>query len=371
MSALLWVDTSADEAIDLGNPLHVMESFAEMERVCGDSYDEFADLFGVPEATMDQDDVDPSWLSDVRVQASEFLSRFGGELGDGARGVLEALTDDTDEFSAAGEEPNAPDPDSELNAVVGEAMVEVALDAAEQGDDPHEGLERLRALLHDRDALHQAISETGSPVTFAGGHKWNEAAHPRSAKGHFISKDRIAEAKDDPKLADQLRREVKPEDRDKLERALKGETDLGRTKRGEAMQSAARRREARQSTREAAESVLKKLTREGDLKGRVTADDLHALADYLQSGHMTVADLRRVKDAMRGAVIKAGFGGARTKAAMVQALVSHAKGEAVERRIAEQGITAPEPTPEAKPEPDTKQSGTSSDEIAGGTRSGS
>lgn len=93
MSALLWVDTPKGVAIDLGSPLRLLGVFAEMERVAGDAYDEFADLFGVPDATMeDGEDVEPEWLADVQRQAVQFLTRFkAAGLSEDAVAVLEDL----------------------------------------------------------------------------------------------------------------------------------------------------------------------------------------------------------------------------------------------------------------------------------------
>ena len=91
MSALLWIDTDSDRAIDLGNPFTLLGSFADMEKACGDAYDSYAELFGVPDATMGQEDADPVWLNSVRRQAADFLNRFGGKLGQDSLAVLQDL----------------------------------------------------------------------------------------------------------------------------------------------------------------------------------------------------------------------------------------------------------------------------------------
>lgn len=262
---------------------------------------------------------------------------------------------------AATEGDDTPD----LNAVIGEAMLAAAEEALDTGDDPDESIDRLRALGHDPDALEEFFANLQgiAPTTFAGG--WNANDHPRGKGGHFISKDKLEDAKHDPAMAEQLRKEVRPQDREKLEAVLGGGNSPGRTKRGAQRAASASRRAAKQSTREAAEQVIQKMVTaaRGARGERVTADDLHALADHLQSGHMSVADIRRARDAMKADDIKSNLGGARQKAAMVQALVAHAKGEAFERRMKEQGfgpdeiagLTGKQTTPApATTKPDTR-----------------
>ena len=218
----------------------------------------------------------------------------------------------------------------DLHAAIAQAMIEVAHDAAESGDDPSEELDRLRELLDDPDTLARVMSGEPESEDFAGG-SWQEHMHPRGKNGRFLAKDAMEDAKSDPKEAARLRAQVRPEDADKLEAVLSGGPSPGRTRRGAQREAAAKRRAEKVSTREAAEKVIAKLTREGDLKGKVTPEDLHALADHLASGHMTVADLRRTRDAMRGATIRAGFDGGKRKEEMVKSLSAYARGEARER----------------------------------------
>lgn len=89
MSALLWLDTGADEALDLGDPFDLYKAFAEMDHAGG--MENYPELFGVVEATELQDDVDPGWLEAVRDQAGRFRAAHGRKLEPGALSVLDAL----------------------------------------------------------------------------------------------------------------------------------------------------------------------------------------------------------------------------------------------------------------------------------------
>lgn len=104
MSALIWVDTEKDWAIDLGDPFRLLTLFAKMNKLLsksefnGDEYVRFGELFGVPDATMGQEDVHEEWLADVKRQASQFLEEFSPKIdkikkyGIGVRVMLEILS---------------------------------------------------------------------------------------------------------------------------------------------------------------------------------------------------------------------------------------------------------------------------------------
>lgn len=94
MGALLWIDTDKDEAISLGDPFRLRAAFAEMARVVGSGFAAYAELFGVPDACAEQEDVDPDWLALVRRQAGQLLREHGRDLGDVAQAVLAQLTGD-------------------------------------------------------------------------------------------------------------------------------------------------------------------------------------------------------------------------------------------------------------------------------------
>lgn len=90
MSALLWIDTDADEAVDLGDPFRLYGIFSEMQRVAG-GVEGFEELFGVVEATEIQDDVDKEWLVTVKQQARDFFMKHARDLSDDALHVLKEL----------------------------------------------------------------------------------------------------------------------------------------------------------------------------------------------------------------------------------------------------------------------------------------
>lgn len=241
------------------------------------------------------------------------------------------------------------EPPADPHDAIAEAMVEVAHEALEAGEDPRHAVEALRALLDDPAALARALGEgDADPETVAKAvgawlvrKAWASDSHPRDDHGRFVSKDAIADAKGDAKKAAKLRERVTdPEQRKKLDAALSGETDLGRTKRGQARHEAGQRRADKDATRERGKEVLAKLTRAGDLRGDLTADDLHDLADHLQSEHVTVEHLREVRRKLQGGLAqRVGFGGAKAKADMVKALVAHARREGLEARMREQGVS--------------------------------
>jgi hypothetical protein len=91
VSAYLWIDAAKNDALNLGDPFRLLAAFAELGRVVGDRYDEFADLFGVPDATMDDADADPAWLADVRAQAARLAAEFPEALHDDTRALLADL----------------------------------------------------------------------------------------------------------------------------------------------------------------------------------------------------------------------------------------------------------------------------------------
>ena len=102
MSAYLWIDEAKGDAINLGDPFQLLATFADIERIVGDEYDTFADFFGVPEATMTDEEVDPVWLRAVREQAARLQEQFGDSLPPNARAVLDDLFSSPRSGPAAG-----------------------------------------------------------------------------------------------------------------------------------------------------------------------------------------------------------------------------------------------------------------------------
>jgi hypothetical protein len=95
MTMTLWLDTDAEQTIELGGTLEAYAAFAEMARAVDETYDEYADLFGVPEQCANQDDADPEWLEDVKRQAQAMLDGYRDKLGANAVDILEQLAADT------------------------------------------------------------------------------------------------------------------------------------------------------------------------------------------------------------------------------------------------------------------------------------
>lgn len=94
MTATLWIDTDSDKTIELGGTLQAYSSFSEMAHLVGPNYlKDYPELFSVMTAVEDQNDVPKDWLEEVRVQASEFLTRYRSKLSSNAIGILEQLSE--------------------------------------------------------------------------------------------------------------------------------------------------------------------------------------------------------------------------------------------------------------------------------------
>ncbi len=165
---------------------------------------------------------------------------------------------------------------------------------------------------------------------------YDESLHPRSKNGRFIAKDAIHDAKSDPVLAEKLRDEVRPEDSEKLEAAIGGHVDLGRTKAGQRKHETKQKREAKKNS----EAEVMRLTRAWGEGGEgVTADHLHALADHLPNltRDQLIAARTRIRERL-------GWGRSAKKQAMVDKLKEWAKGEAAKLETPTE-----EPAKEAEP----------------------
>lgn len=92
MSVTLWLDTPADEAVELGPTLPTYLAFAELGRAAGPAWrDDYPDLSGVLTQCETQEDADPAWLAGVRAQAAALLRRHGPELSDAAHRLAATL----------------------------------------------------------------------------------------------------------------------------------------------------------------------------------------------------------------------------------------------------------------------------------------
>lgn len=91
MSATLWIDTEADETVELGGTIPFYGAFAKMQKIAG-GMDDYPDLFGVMTQVELQEDADPDWLADVRDQATTFLDKHKGDLDEYTIWMLEQLS---------------------------------------------------------------------------------------------------------------------------------------------------------------------------------------------------------------------------------------------------------------------------------------
>ena len=220
------------------------------------------------------------------------------------------------------------------------AMLQVAERHAAAGTDPAAELDALAGLADDPDRLEELLADGGDGAERKGfplfkAARWDSDKHPRDDGGRFVSRDAIADAKADPAKAERLRERVTdPAERKKLDAALGGDTDLGRTKRGQQRHDAHERRH----TRETAGRRVRELTTLAR-HGEAGADHFRELADLLGQGHLTVEDLRAARSS-----VGASWGGDRLrKQGMVDRLVAFARGQAGALR------PRPAPRPGAKP----------------------
>lgn len=163
----------------------------------------------------------------------------------------------------------------------------------------------------------------GNPVVFKA---FDSSKHPRGDDGRFIGREAIHAAKSDPALAEKLREKTTdPEERKKLDAALAGEADLGRTKAG------LHRERVAASKQQKAERIgkVRKLAEEISMARRggedVPPEHFTELAAELP--HLTVGQLRSVRESLA-----ASFWGRRRRDEMVTALVRHAKVKAEQMR---------------------------------------
>ncbi len=209
----------------------------------------------------------------------------------------------------------------DTHALIVSAMLQVAEDAADTGDDPADALKALAALSQDPDRLRDIL--TAPQVPESGTSKlvqksFDESLHPRDRAGRFISKEKLQAAKSDPELAAELRERVAPKDADKLEAVLSGDKDPGRTRRDEQRHQSRQKRAATESDRRRAHRLAMRAFEPGGLG----YDDYEELAELLPS--LTVEQLRSVR-----AAVGASWGGQRLRRqGMVDTLVAFARQQA-------------------------------------------
>jgi hypothetical protein len=108
MGVTLWIDTEADETIELGATMPCYAAFAEMERVAGKKeWARFDALSGVLSACEDQEDVPADWLAEVREQAAQFLEEYASHLKPDTQQLLKELAGDVKPLHESRETPVA------------------------------------------------------------------------------------------------------------------------------------------------------------------------------------------------------------------------------------------------------------------------
>jgi hypothetical protein len=206
-------------------------------------------------------------------------------------------------------------------------VVLVGSDKAKHGQDRGEAVMKDPVVLKVWNSVNskQWEDNQNKEKTFA---DYDESKHPRDDHGRYVSRDAIHDAKSDPKKAAELRARVtKPEQREKLDKALAGHTDLGRTKRGQQRSEAATRRQAKEASAAKAKEILARIHTSG-----VDGVDLEELAAHLSA--LPVARLRLARQALM-----ASWGGEKLrKSGMVDRILAHVR----ERGEAEKTDTRPE-----------------------------
>lgn len=91
MAHTLWTDLGREEGIDLGDPFALLADFRAMELASGGDAGRWAELFAVPDMTIDDDEAGPEVLAKIAAQAHDFLARHGADLPPGARETLRRL----------------------------------------------------------------------------------------------------------------------------------------------------------------------------------------------------------------------------------------------------------------------------------------
>ncbi len=305
------------------------------------------DAIGEEPEPEEADDSEPEALADDAPAADSTPPAAPAGLFDGRyaefTGAREAeYTDDAhdsgivDELIAIGDALNEArdDPSPENLAHIAAACREALTIPARTWLDPE--CETAGEYAKVKELLSELHALTGG--TIAKAVAWNEELHPRGRNGRFIGRDRIQEAKSNPKLANQLRNEVKPEDAGKLEDALSGKTDVGRTARGQAKHEAGERRQAKQASRAEALAIRNRLFAAHQRGEPADPEDCRALVPHLST--MTQSELSDVRVFLGGA--GASFGGKKLRQERVDRLTEWAKAQAVEGTMEKEGFTEEE-----------------------------
>jgi hypothetical protein len=102
MGVTLWLDTEAEETLELGPTFPCYTAFAEMARASGAAWGrDYADLGGVLTQCEDQADAPVPWLASVGEQAGKFLLTYGRTLSPLSRQILRRLREASTARAAA------------------------------------------------------------------------------------------------------------------------------------------------------------------------------------------------------------------------------------------------------------------------------
>lgn len=265
-----------------------------------------------------------------RAEAERYLA-WAVRLNGHGPAVLKALREEGDERLADrigggdGEHP-APDPvrvggdggavddadEDTLNDALTLAAIDALIEAKTHGADTGPMYDYLASLLDDPDQLEELVQFKA----------FDEEKHPRGDDGRFIGREAIHEAKSNPELAEKLREKTTdPEERKKLEAALAGESDLGRTKAG------LHRERVATAKKEKAERIsrVRELANDMSMARRggepVSPEQYRELMQHLPA--LSIKELRSVREKLA-----ASFWSRTKREDMVTALVHHAKTKA-------------------------------------------
>ncbi|TXI06504.1 MAG: hypothetical protein E6Q76_09640, partial [Rhizobium sp.] len=175
--------------------------------------------------------------------------------------------------------------DPDVAALLLAAVNEV--EHAEPGEDVQPVLDALFALRDDPGELHDLLGDTLQKA-------FDSDKHPRGDDGRFIAKKDIAAAQNDPAKAEALKQRVTdPEQRKKLDAALKDTSGGFIPAKDHAKRQTAQKREQKQADRRTALDLVYQI-RDAHASGRpVSADDLHALIPHLSKlNHDELSNVR-------------------------------------------------------------------------------
>lgn len=203
------------------------------------------------------------------------------------------------------------------------ALLDASIEAKHHGSDGGPVVEYLQGLLDDPEALAATLAELDGGDVVEKASRFDETKHPRGDDGRFIGREQIHAAKSDPELAQKLRdKTTDPDERKKLDAAIGGETDLGRTQAGLHREKVATTRAERKKNLDRARELANDISTARRGGEPVPPEHFRELAALVPG--MTIADLRSTREKLA-----ASFGGQNPRREeMVRRIVEHAKNKA-------------------------------------------